>query len=994
MNIKKKISFFALFLISSFFIVVDVKGSSYSCTGNVCYGSSIASEPAKTNFTPDATATWDSDGIYAYRITLVDEKGTTILGPENIIFNNKRYMGNYFYNTQKFSSNFDYNKPSSSIFSYRTSSVYKESDEKYQEYIDAQFKNYYLKRKDPDNFIPSNFKTKIDEYRTNSKSLFAIVEKIYTVSFSSTYVSNEGTITYSDMCNDDSLKKLYGKITGEYPSCSNHFLQQEGGNPALTKFELKKGSTNSYTGTGSEIAKLLEQLNMGKKVPNTNYTMTKKELNNLIYTNYGGSLKLFGKGVKVDMSMEPKPTTYGFNRLSDTPFPTICENNPNSLKCIYNTSYGYAYGLIKVKSSSGCNSRADAHSMGLDWNESNSTCCAAGTKYNSKTGKCETPAICDATNYKSLDRDYNANYTNPEDNTHCCDVGKKYNPKRNDCETVESECNGSNYYSLKRSFNTTLGVCCLPGQNLKDGKPQMVGSCFTKDSTPTNYDYNYYCYTQSNMCSKNNVNSIINSYVTTVKNGPKNGPTSMYTKGPTQSNLTDNQSGECILNNSAYYVGMVNGTKIYCSDSLETSLSGMISNLSVKSGTFMPVSSPTITVNHNCYFTPSSNWAKEQYPTGIETIYSRLISPSINLNFMNKDYKFNGSSSSVSDKSLSIQPQKTVYGNDYYTYSFKTTYTPGYSSSLLNKFVDKKTATGSGDSFAPINGMAYNQMSKNINISIPTDASGTYSAKYTLGSNSYSNDAINKILSNSTTTITNQYDTKKTVECGGTCKIEYSSVLLNCASTGSLIKKIFQNGYGSDLSISNTKDSCKFTMQFSVGSQAECTRAKGNLGTLKATYTKDSCTEKVSFNTKVTGADSSCSNNVTVENIDIKEDLVFRPISLSNPFPGSNGKGRSMGSPWTDDLKKTYITDRSNVYSKKPLYSITLTPSTIKQIRDYNKDTSYDDFNLICSNGEACYSIFLRNYSKIINTNKSNCYNANDRSVNAFNSCADYSKRQ
>lgn len=122
---------------------------------------------------------------------------------------------------------------------------------------------------------------------------------------------------------------------------------------------------------------------------------------------------------------------------------------------------------------------------------------------------------------------------------------------------------------------------------------------------------------------------------------------------------------------------------------------------------------------------------------------------------------------------------------------------------------------------------------------------------------------------------------------------------------------------------------------------------------------------------------------------------MFRPISLSNPFPGQNGKGRSMGSPWTDDLKKTYITNRSNVYSKKPLYSITLTPSSIKQIRDYNKKNSYDDFNLTCSNGEACYSAFLRSaeYSKIVNTNKSNCYNANDRSVNAFNSCADYNKR-
>ena len=336
MNIKKKISFFALFLISIFFIIDEVKGSSYSCTGNVCYGSSIASEPAKTNFTSDATATWDSYDIYAYRITLVNEKGETIVGPKNIIFNNKFYMGNYFYNTQKFSSNFDYRYPSSSLFSHVTSSIYKEDDTEYANYIDAQFKNYYLYSRDQDKFISSmGFKAKIDEYRTNSKSLFAIVEKIYTVSFSSTYVSNEGQITYSDMCNDDSLKKLYGKITGEYPSCSNHFLQQEGGNPALTKFELKKGSTNSYTGTGSEIAKLLEQLNMGKKVPNTNYTMTQRELNNLIYTSDGGSLHLFGKGVKVDMSKNPKPTTYGFGPLSNTPFPDSCEKNPDNLNIIH-----------------------------------------------------------------------------------------------------------------------------------------------------------------------------------------------------------------------------------------------------------------------------------------------------------------------------------------------------------------------------------------------------------------------------------------------------------------------------------------------------------------------------------------------------------------------------------------------------------------------------------------------------------------------------------
>ncbi len=977
MNIKKKISFFALFLISSFFIVGEAKGATYHRYGET--GGMGIYSTATSGLESTLTSSY-----YAYRFTFVKSDGSIVSGtkPVDIYFTGNPINYGTYYKTYKFSDKtYDI---STKIVNISKCSTDRYPDECYMSNIISYYKNN-----------TSTFKSQLLGLTGNKKfddGEFLVVEKLYTINVKTATLK---PISRGTAC--DAKNKELAKDLGLDCNLQNANWSQP------VAYEFDNIQNNYYTGTGLNLLNFLKDIDSGQKSGKLGkndlyYFGMWTDRNNdngtagLYFVKNNTILNSFSGDLKVNSEID-KFKKIGANTAPDFSW-TANKNTLNSnIDKALSKNRGYGINIFTYEDFEDPECTYDNHTVfdgGRDWNATEGKCCAAGTKYNSKTGKCETPAICDATNHKSLGRDYNEKYTNPEDKTHCCDAGKKYNSKRNDCETVEPECNGGNYASLKRSFNTTLGVCCLPGQNLKDGKPQMVGSCFTKDSTPTNYDYNYYCYTQSNMCSKNNVNSIINSYVTTVKNGP----TSMYKKGPTQSNLTDNQSGECILNNSAYYVGMVNGTKIYCSDSLETSLSGMISNLSVKSGTFMPVSSPTITVKHNCYFTPSSNWAKEQYPTGIETIYSRLISPSINLNFMNKDYKFNGSSSSVSDKSLSIQPQKTVYGNDYYTYSFKTTYTPGYSSSLLNKFVDKKTATGSGDSFGPINGMAYNQMSKNINISIPTDASGTYSAKYTLGSNSYSNPAINNILSNSTTTITNQYDTKKTVECGGTCKIEYSSVLLNCASTGSLIKKIFQNGYGSDLSISNTKDSCKFTMQFSVGSQAECTRAKGNLGTLTTTYTKKSCTEKVTFNTSVKGADSSCSNNVTVENIDIKEDLVFRPISLSNPFPGQNGNGRSMGSPWTDDLKKTYITNRSNVYSKKPLYSITLTPSTIKQIRDYNKDTSYDDFNLICSNGEACYSIFLRNYSKIINTNKSNCYNANDRSVNAFNSCADYSKRQ
>ena len=918
MNIKKKISFFALFLISSFFIVGEVKG--FANFGYYGGGNTINKDDL-FELTSDYESNWNfSETGIGFRVTFTNETGAKISGSKvvdyypkgtNVKFvpSNNTTTGKYKFSTS------DENIKVIKHFNFDISDC-KDSLKCNEVFIDK------WKNKVQDNTFMKTLL--LNAGITNPpNTVYIVVEKLYTiVVYTKEQCGKKCSYAKEQKCKELTTDEDEGLNVTWYKQCMD----------AVVIYNV---SVDTHRGTASEIAKIIVEL-----------TKTNKNVEEYLYASKPMKNEL-GTGFDIENTND----IYGFKQLKKDGF-TRENFNPAKPESelewsdIYDNSYANGLFIIKASVSNGCNTKTDADHLGLDWNASNSTCCAAGTKYNSK---------------------------------------------RKACETVEPKCDYSNYVKLNRSYNTTIKKCCLPGQNLsKSKKAQKVTSCFTKDSTPTNYNYNYYCYTQSNMCSKNKVNSTINSYVTSVDK-----KMSRY-EGPTSSNLTNNQSGECILNNDAYYVGTVNGTKIYCSDSLETSLSGMISNLQVKSGTFMPVSSPTITVNHNCYFTLANHSAKEPYTTNIKNIYSEFTSPSINLKFMNKDYTFNGSSSSVDTGTLSEQSKKTVYGNDYYTYSFKTTYTPGYSSTLLNKYVDKKTATGSGDSFAPINGRAFNQMSKNINISIPTDAKGTYSAKYTLGSNSYSNPAINKILSNSTTTLKTSYDTKKTVECGGTCKIEYSSKFLNCESTGSLIKEIFQNGYGNDLRISNTKDSCEFTMQFQVGSKAECTRAKGTLKTLTTTYTKDSCTQKVVFNTTVTGADSSCSNSVTVENIDIKEDLVFRPISLSNPFPGQNGKGRSMGSPWTDDLKKTYITNRSDVYSKKPLYSITLTPSSIKQIRDYNKKNSYDDFNLTCSNGEACYSAFLRSaeYSKIVNTNKSNCYNANDRSVNAFNTCADYSKRQ
>lgn len=95
--------------------------------------------------------------------------------------------------------------------------------------------------------------------------------------------------------------------------------------------------------------------------------------------------------------------------------------------------------------------------------------------------------------------------------------------------------------------------------------------------------------------------------------------------------------------------------------------------------------------------------------------------------------------------------------------------------------------------------------------------------------------------------------------------------------------------------------------------------------------------------------------------------LIYRPISLGNPFPGINGTGRTPGSNWnSNSLIKNYITNNrgvkgTSVYTKAPMYQITLTPALIGKIRKYNETTTYNDFNMDCnSNGKECKSNFIR----------------------------------
>lgn len=129
-----------------------------------------------------------------------------------------------------------------------------------------------------------------------------------------------------------------------------------------------------------------------------------------------------------------------------------------------------------------------------------------------------------------------------------------------------------------------------------------------------------------------------------------------------------------------------------------------------------------------------------------------------------------------------------------------------------------------------------------------------------------------------------------------------------------------------------------------------------------------------------------CSFEYNVDDVDNNSNFQFRIISLEDPFPARDGSIRLPGLNWLDKENKVfsyilnnrgirYVTDSDTVspedmYSKvEPMYSITLTPSTMKKIREYNKNNNYNSMytggsgvdKLVCnSEGRECYSEFLR----------------------------------
>ena len=119
-------------------------------------------------------------------------------------------------------------------------------------------------------------------------------------------------------------------------------------------------------------------------------------------------------------------------------------------------------------------------------------------------------------------------------------------------------------------------------------------------------------------------------------------------------------------------------------------------------------------------------------------------------------------------------------------------------------------------------------------------------------------------------------------------------------------------------------------------------------------------------------------------------DLIYRTISLYNPFPGKDGNSkRQIGYNWISDgesYSEKYITNNRGVntyeiYKLDPLYEITLDPAMMTKIKEYNskKNTEkgifhgrevflgYSDFTLNCktigsSKNKQCTSQVIRDW--------------------------------
>lgn len=867
-------------------ICVQLAGGSYEF-----YDTYVNADENKSSF--------ESNGTYAFRITLVDNDGNRYKynGKDTKSYDyytnsDSRLSGDYYYNSYKFFNNTNF---STSYDINRSYEILKGSND----FSTLNGISSFWKKKlgvdktqltnDMKTVLTNAGITDINDQNEIFKKgdLYVVIERIFKIKVS--YLSERRKETKKVYREDPSCASGCSNIVGDDRNqCMAGCIQ-----PYTVSYYVQNEAAKYFVGTGRSIAILLNNYYYG----NTKYSISSSSIIGLDFLRSNVFVNDIGR-MRIDDMTDINNWNFGpkLNKIT-----TLKKTDLTSWNTIYDRDSKWSeleaqnrtidILVLKITSGGGiteeCKTERNAISMGLDWDSVHEKCCDEGKIFNSKT----------------------------------------------------KTCGGS------LTFNPTSG------------------------QTTT---YTYTASPSVNICKDSTVNSTIKNLSSCsykVNNGSS-----------TNASLAD-----CVLYNKRYYVGSYAGNDVYCMETLNTNFSNFRLNFASKysSGKFIPISRyPSLTKNVTCYASGSSDTSLYTYlnTSGIKNLATNM---KVKVNFLNENnYQFVNSSKNITENNKSTG--KTKYGQNYTSLNFSVLYNYSYVNDSLNKYIKIQNAQGSIDKI----NSRYKTMTQNINFNIPTDTEpGTYSTSISL-------DGLDSNISKITDGT--DYEKARTFTTGGSgkyCKLEYSAKKDNIYYCG----REFRNKLSGDnivgYSANYTKGVCNINIVYSGVTESYCDSLETTTSTTE--FITSGNTTILNFNNNLASSNISCSFNIDVGK-KIEDILIYRPIDLSNPFPGKNGKGRTAGSNWSKSDITNYITSRQDAYTKKPMYSFTLTPSNIKTIREYNKTHTYDDFNLNCrGEGSACFSQFIATYKGMMNKDKSSCYFATkeERTVASFNSCADYTKR-
>lgn len=432
---------------------------------------------------------------------------------------------------------------------------------------------------------------------------------------------------------------------------------------------------------------------------------------------------------------------------------------------------------------------------------------------------------------------------------------------------------------------------------------------------------------------------------------------------------------ECVVDNEAY--SYIKECNLYCYDEVTTDFSGFYNNFvgnntlgAIVSGKYMAITNnPKITIKKTCYQSGTAN------DCNVTTALTTKLK---------EEYRTNKMYLTVDDRTYNLIGTPSINQNGLsatITYEYKL-------DNSINKYIDIETMKGTQGG----NNKTYNNEESMIITS--KGYYGTYNYKLNI-----SETVLNKYVQNSSSykklknTQSSKYNFTNTIDIvynsvNGDKKNYYVSD--NLISTCSYIK------YNSDTGCICAENKCCDSVTCKEvtcppdtdGKTCSCTGKYG-------CYDDGKCTP-IEEPTKDSGDSCNPEEKTCFPN------LIYRPISLTDPFPGINGNGRTPGNNWNKIYTRSdgkgisyseyYITSRRGyegyeIYQAEPLYVIKLDSDKIKSIRKYNETHDYNNFDLTCIDGENCISKFLRGQTKDFNTNlieSGTCKNINNYN---FDSC-------